>query len=78
MLLVDTAHECSSGWQDLINEDEDSLLGRKLYALANNIDELTNGQIGWYEILLLVDGRNIGLLDFLADDGDSVGILLTD
>jgi len=78
VLLIDTAHECSSGWQDLIDEDEDSLLRRELYALADNIDELTNGQIGWDEILLLVDSRNIRLFDFLADNGDSVGILLTD
>jgi len=77
VFLVDTTHKRSSRWQDLIDEDEDSLFWRELYALANDVDELTDGQVGWYEVLLLVDGRDIRLLDLLADDWDSVGVLLT-
>ena len=59
VLLIYRAHQSSCGWQDLIDEDEDGLLGRKLDALADNVDELTDGEIGWNEVLLLVDGGDI-------------------
>lgn len=48
MLFVDAAHERSSWREDLINEDEDSLLGGKLYALADHIDKLSHGEVGRY------------------------------
>jgi len=67
MLLVDTAHERSSRRQDLIDEDEDGLLWRKLDALADDIDELADCEICGDQVLLLVDGCDVGLLDFLAD-----------
>jgi len=78
MLLIDTAHQRSSRRQHFIHEDEDRLLGRELYPLADDIDELAHGEVGGDQILLLVDGRDVGLLDLLADDGDAVGVLLTD
>jgi hypothetical protein len=59
VLLVYRAHESSCGWQDLIDEDEDGLLGRQLNALANNVDELADGEVGRDQVLLLVDGRNV-------------------
>jgi hypothetical protein len=68
VFFVDAAHECSCRWQDLIDEDEDSLLRRELNALADHVDELTDGKVGWNEVLLLVDGSNIRLLDLFADD----------
>jgi hypothetical protein len=68
VLFVDAAHE-SCGWrQDLVNEDEDGLLGRQLDPLANNVDELANGQVGRNEVLLLIDGSDVALLDLLADN----------
>jgi len=78
VLFIDAAHEGSSRWQDFIDEDKDSLLRGELYAFANHIDELANGEIGGNEVLLLVDGSNIRLLDLLADDGDAVTVLLSD
>lgn len=42
MLLVYCAHERRCRRKYLVDEDEDSLLGRKLDPLANDIDELTN------------------------------------
>jgi len=78
VFLVNAAHERGGRWQDLIDEDEDGLLGRELDTLADYVDELTDGKIGWNEVLLLVDGRNIGLLNFLADDGDTIRVFLTD
>ena len=47
MLLVDAAHQSGGWWENLINEDEDGLLGRQLDALADNVDELAYGEIRW-------------------------------
>jgi hypothetical protein len=76
VFLVDAAHQRGGGRQHLIDEDEDGLLGGELDALADHVDELAHGEIGGDEVLLLVDGRDVGLLDLLADDGDAVGVFL--
>jgi hypothetical protein len=76
VFLVDRAHERSGRRKDLIDEDEDGLFGRELDALADYVDELTDGEVSWDEVLLLVDSRNIRLLDLFADDWDTVGVLL--
>lgn len=68
MLLVDAAHQRSGRRQHLIDEDKDGLLGAELDALADHIDELSDGQVCGDEVLLLVDGGNVGFLDFFADD----------
>jgi hypothetical protein len=68
VLLVYRAHESGGGRQDLIDEDEDGLLGRQLNALADHVDELADGEVGGDQVLLLVDGCNVRLLDLLADD----------
>lgn len=67
MLLIDAAHERGRGRQHLINEDEDGLLRTELDALADHVDELADCQIGWDEVLFLVDGGDVGLFDFFAD-----------
>ncbi len=59
MLLVNRAHQRCGRRQNFVNEDEDSLLRRELYSLADDIDELTDGQIGGDKIFLLVNSRNI-------------------
>ena len=68
VFLVDRAHQGRGRWQDFIDEDEDGLLGRELDALADDVDELTNGQVGGDQVLLLVDGRDVGFLGLFADD----------
>ena len=68
MLFVDAAHECSSGRQNLIHENEDGLLGGELYAFADNVDELSHCEVGRHKILLLVDGSDVGLLDLFTND----------
>jgi len=78
MLLIDTTHKRRGRWEHLIDEDEDSLLRRQLDALANDVDELTDGQIAGHEIFLLVDGCDVRFFDLLADDGDAVAVLLAD
>ena len=65
VLLVDAAHEGGGGWQDLVDEDEDGLLRRKLNALADHVDELSDSEVGGDQVLLLVDGRDVRLF---ADD----------
>jgi hypothetical protein len=68
VFLIDAAHQGSSRWQDFVDENENGLLGRELDALADDIDELANRQIRWDEVLLLVDGRDVALLNLLADN----------
>jgi hypothetical protein len=68
VLLVYRTHQSGGGWKDFIDEDEDGLLGRQLDALADHVDELANGEICRYEVLLLVDCRDVRLLDLLANN----------
>lgn len=68
VFFVDAAHEGGRGREDLVDEDEDGLLRAELDALANNVDELADGQIRGDQVLLLVDCCNVGFLDLLADD----------
>ena len=59
MLFVDAAHQ-SGGWRKhLIDEDEDGLLGRELDALADDVDELADGEVCRDQVLLLVDGGDV-------------------
>ena len=80
VLLVYGGHESGGGRQDLVDEDENGLLGRELDSLADHVDELAYGEICGDKVLLLVDGRNVRLLDLLADDlgglahGGSAGV----
>ena len=67
MLFVDTAHERSSRRQDLIDENEDGLLRRELDALADDIYELADSEVGWDQVFLLVDRCDVGFLDFFTD-----------
>lgn len=76
VLLVDAAHEGGSRGQDLVHEDEYSLLRRQLDALADHVDELAHGKVGWHEVLLLINGRDVRLLDLLANNWNTVRILL--
>lgn len=59
VFLVDATHERSGRWQDLIDEDEDSLLWGQLDALADYVDKLSDCEICWNKVLLLVDGCDI-------------------
>ena len=68
MLLVDGAHQRGGRGQDLVDEDEDGLLRAELDALADDVDKLADGKVGGHKVLLLVDRRDVRLLDLLADD----------
>lgn len=67
VLLVDGRHQ-GGGWgQDLVHKDEDGLLGRQLDAFADHVHELADSQICGNQVLLLVDRRDIRLLDLFAN-----------
>lgn len=68
VLFVYRAHKSGCGGQNLVDEDEDGLLRRQLNALADNVDELADGEVGRDQVLLLVDGCDVRLLDLLADN----------
>lgn len=59
MLFVDGAHERSGRRQHLIDEDEDGFLRGELDALADDIDELADSEVGRHQVFFLVDGRNV-------------------
>ena len=69
VLLVDGRHERGGGWQDVAtHKDEDRLLRTELDALADDVHELAHREVGGYQVLLLVNLRNLALLRLLADD----------
>lgn len=67
VLLVDAAHKSSSRGNYFSCKDEQSLLGGELYTLANNVDELSHGEVRRHKILLLVDGGDVSLLALFTD-----------
>ena len=67
VFFVHTAHQRCRGRQDFIDEDEDGFLRAKLDAFADDIDELADSEVGGDKVLLLVDGGDVGFLDFFAD-----------
>jgi hypothetical protein len=42
VFVVDSAHQSSSGWKDLIDKDKDGLLRGKLDAFPDDINKLTD------------------------------------
>lgn len=68
VFFVDATHQGSSGREDLIHKNEDGLLRGELDTLANNVDKLAHREISRNEVLLLVDGSDIRLLDLFADN----------
>lgn len=68
MFFVNAAHERGGGGKDLVDENEDSFLWGELDPLANDIDELTDSEIGRYKVLLLIDRRDVALLNLLANN----------
>jgi hypothetical protein len=59
VLLVDRAHQGSGRRQDLVDKDEDGLLRRQLDALADDIDKLSDRQVGRDKVFLLIDGCDV-------------------
>ena len=67
VLLVYRAHKSGCGRQDLVDEDEDGLVRGQLDALPDDVAKLADSEVRGHQVLLLVDGRDVRLLDLLAD-----------
>jgi len=68
VLFVYVAHQGRCRRKCLIDKDKDCLFGRKVDSFANDVDELPNRQICRYKVLLLVNCRNVALIDLFAND----------
>lgn len=68
MLFVDAAHESGCWRQNLVDEDVDGLLGGQLDPLSDDVDELPDCEVCGNQVLLLIDGFDVRLLDLFADD----------
>jgi len=68
VFVINGAHECRRGRKDFINKDENSLFRGKFDPFANDIAELSDCQVGGNEVLFLIDRRDIGLFNLLADN----------
>ena len=68
-----------TGWgQDVVDKDEDGLLGAELDPFPDDVHELPSGQVSRHQVLLLVNIRNIAPAGLLHDDRDPVRVLLAD
>lgn len=68
MFFVNTAHERRGRRKHLVHKNKYGLLWGQLDSLANDVNELTDRQVGWYQIFLFVNSGNVALFDLLADD----------
>lgn len=68
VFFIDAAHQRGGRWQDFIDKDEDGLLGGQLDAFADDIDKLSNRQVGRNQVFLLIDSCDVRLFDFFADN----------
>jgi len=78
VFLIEAAHGCRGGGNDIVDKEEEGVLGSKLDSLSDQEVKLADGQIGGNEVLLLVQLGDPSLGSFLHNDGNAVGILPTD
>ena len=69
VFLINQGHQSIRRRQHVRDKDEDRLFGAELDALADDVDELADGQVRRHEILFLVDRGDVGLFRTL-DDAD--------
>lgn len=67
MFFVYGRDQCSSRGEHVVHEDEDGLFRGQLDPLADDIDKLSDCEVGRYEVFLLVDVRDIALVRLLDD-----------
>lgn len=67
MFLINRTHKRGSGRKDFIYENENRLFRGEFDAFTDDVAELSDCQVGWDEIFLLIDGWDIGLFNFFAD-----------
>lgn len=74
MLLVDGGHQRSCWRENFVDEDKDGLVRGQLDTLADDVDELADGEVCWHQVLLLVDSGDVALLNLLADNLEHRGV----
>jgi len=78
VFLVKVSH-CGAGrGDDVVDKEEESVLGSKADAFPDQEVKLSDSQVRWYEVLLFVqvpDSSPGGLLD---DDRNTVWVFLSD
>jgi hypothetical protein len=77
LFLVDRGHERCIGRNVIVAKQKQSLFGGQLDSLTDHVVELTDRQVGRYQILLLIDIGNVGPVGFFTNHGDAVGVLGT-
>lgn len=70
MLLVQRANGGRGRWNDIVDEEEEGVLGTQLDALTNQKVKLAHSQIRGDEILLLVQVANASIGCLLHDHLD--------
>lgn len=65
--LVQGAHGCRCWGNDIVDEEEECILGTQVNAFTYKKIELAHSQIGGYQILLFVQITNARLRCFLND-----------
>lgn len=68
MLLVQIVHGGRRRRDYVVNEEEQRVFWPQVNALSDQEIELANGQIGWYQILFLIQIADSGPRRFLDDD----------
>jgi hypothetical protein len=71
---VDVAHQCCSGWQRVVDEQEDCLLGAEWHVLAELVHELADRDVAWNEVLFLIDIRRIASRSLLDNGWNALGM----
>ncbi len=61
------SHGDGGGRDDVVDEEEERVLGTQLYSLADEEVELSDGQVGRHEVLLLVELGDLRLRRALHD-----------
>jgi len=78
VFLVEGSHG-GAGWgNDVVDEEEECVLGSQMDPLSDEEVELSDGQIGRDQILLFVQVADPRFGSLLHDHRDSVGVLLAD
>ena len=67
MFLINRTHESCSRRKNFIDENEYCFFRSKFDAFTNDVAELSDRQVRWNEIFLLIDYRNIRFLNFLTN-----------
>jgi len=78
VLLVEGAHGGGGGWDDVVDKEEEGVLWPERDPFPDEEIELTDGQVGGNEVLLLVQLGDPGFGCALHDHWNAVWVLPAD